>query len=115
VTGHTALMIVQMVFAAGLAWSCFCRLVRSDTETQREIRLAIWLQGVAAGLALGAPVLPLLVPELHGAGVIRWLPGHTPMWIYVLVLIAATLMQLVTAKFWRDGPPAAFQTRGSTS
>lgn len=106
---HTLLVAAQMAFAAGLAWSCFCRLVRTDARTEREIRWAIWLQGVAAGLVLGAPILPLLVPELLGHGHFKWQPWSTPVWVYVVLLISAALMQWTTAKFWRDGPPASFQ------
>jgi hypothetical protein len=110
-TLHTLLMILQMVFAGGLAWSCFCRLVWTDHETVREIRWAIWLQCVTSALACWAPILPALVPELHGAGEFRWLPGYTPIWIYTAVVVSTTVMQLVTAQYWRHGPPGDFQNR----
>ena len=59
----TPFVILQMLLAAALANSCFCRLVRTDSETIREVRLAIWFEALAAGLVLGAPVMPLLLPD----------------------------------------------------
>jgi len=99
----TILVFVQMICAAALAWSCFCRLVRVDLETHREIRLTIWFEGVVAGLVFGAPILPLMVPE------ISWAPWTTPRWIWLILLAAATLIQLATSKFWRYGVPQDFQ------
>jgi hypothetical protein len=101
--------MIQFSFASALCWSCFCRLVKTGDHTHREIRWAIWLEFVAGALLMGAPDLPAMVPELRGDDFGRWQPGATPVWIYLLVLIAATLMQLVTAKFWRDGTPHDFE------
>lgn len=98
------LVVVQMVLATCLAVSCFCRLVRTDAETIREIRLAIWFEGVAAGLVGGAPILPWLVPE-----VANWPPGVTPRGIWLVLLVAATSVQIVTARYWKTGVPAVFQ------
>ncbi len=111
-TVQTFLMILQMVFAGGLAWSCFCRLVHTNHDTVREIRWAIWLQCVTSALACWAPLLPALVPELNGRGDFAWQPGDTPAWIYVAVVVSTTVMQLATAQYWRYGPPSDFQTRG---
>lgn len=94
---------LQMLMAAGLMYSCFCRLVRTDDNTIREVRLAIWFEAVAAGMVMGAPVLPALVPE------ITWQVGTTPRWIWLALLIAATLVQLATSRYWRDGVPHDFQ------
>ena len=107
------LLLVQTLFAAALLWSCFCRVVKTNAETIREIRWCIVLEACAAGMVLGAPVLPLLIPEFAGRGVFRWQPWTTPAWVWVLLLIAATLMQLVTAKFWRNSPPPDFQRSGA--
>lgn len=109
---HIVLVIVQKAFALALMYACFCRVVKTNAETIREIRWAIWLEGVAAGLVFGAPVLPELVYQFRGTGTFFWQPGHTPVWIYVLLLIAAALVQFSTARFWRYGPPCDFQTRG---
>lgn len=104
------LLVLQVVLAAMLAWSCFCRLVKTDHETVREIRLAIWFEAVAAGLVMAAPALPALVPQLLGTGLLRWEPGETPTWIWLVLLAAATGMQLVTARYWRHGTPTDFRS-----
>ena len=101
----TSLVILQMLLAAALAHSCFCRLVRTDSETIREVRLAIWFEAMAAGLVLGAPVMPLLLPEAD------WEPGTTPTWIWLVLLLAAALVQIVTSRYWRGGVPVDFQKR----
>lgn len=98
-----ALVLGQMLFAGALAWSCFCRLVRVDMDTHREIRLTIWFEGMVAGLVLGAPILPFLVPE------IPWAPWTTPKWIWLSLLVAATLIQLATSKYWKTGVPEHFK------
>lgn len=96
-------LVLQTVAACALLYSCFCRLVRTDETTIREIRLAIWFESVAAGLVIGAPILPL-VPEIPT----DWAPLTTPMWVWLVLLLAATLVQVVTSKFWRDGVPLDF-------
>lgn len=97
------LVVIQMVLAACLACSCFCRLVRTDCETIREIRMAIWFEAMAAGLVMGAPVIPWLVPE------ITWHPGTTPRWVWLVLLVSATAVQIVTARYWKSGVPSVFQ------
>lgn len=98
----TFLFAVQFIFAGALAWSCFCRMVRTDTGTYREVRLAIWFEFVAACLVAGMPILPALMPGFS------WQVLTTPWWVWVVLLVAATLMQLVTARYWRDGVPLDF-------
>ena len=101
----TSLVILQMLLAAALAHSCFCRLVRTDSETIREVRLAIWFEAMAAGLVLGAPVMPLMLPDAD------WDAGTTPTWIWMVLLLAAALVQIVTSRYWRGGVPVDFQKR----
>lgn len=99
----TYLLILQTGYAAALAWTCFCRLVRTDDQTIREIRLAIWFEGVAALLVLLAPVLPILDPQTA-----KWQAWTTPIWVWLALLSSATLVQIATAKYWMDGVPACF-------
>lgn len=96
-------LIIQALFSVALAWSCFCRLVRTDDQTIREIRLAIWLEGVAAMLLLVAPFLPLLPRQDF-----NWPAFTTPEWAWLFLLIAATLVQVATAKHWKHGVPTPF-------
>ena len=95
--------LIQMAIATALVYSCFCRLIRSDDRTHREIRLVIWFQAVAAGLVLGAPILPILDHTMH------WPAWTTPVWIWFCLLFSSTLLQVVTAKYWRSGVPIDFQ------
>ena len=96
---------VQMVLAGSLMWSCFCRLVKTDRDTYREVRWSFVLEGAAAGLVLGAPFLPVLMPNE-----MRWPAGTTPEWVWLTLLLAVALVQIVTSRHWQHGAaPAVFQ------
>lgn len=98
-----AVVLAQMTIAGALAWSCFCRLVRVDLDTNREIRWCIVFLAVVAGLVGGAPILPILMPNE-----ITWAPWTTPTWVWLELLLATTLMQMSASKYWRAGVPAPF-------
>jgi hypothetical protein len=100
----------QVSFGVALFYTCFCRLAKTTGHTRREVRWAIILEAAAGGLVAGAPLLPFLVPELNGHGLFKWRPWKTPMWIWLALLVAATLMQFATARFWRGGVPRDFQS-----
>lgn len=97
------LVLAQALLALVLMWSCFCRLVRTSMRTLREIRWAIFLLWLAAGMVLAAPGLPLL------DSVFSWRPGTTPAWIWLLLLASIVIVQLATSKYWRGGTPRDFQ------
>lgn len=99
----TFLNILQMAVAAFLFYSCFCRLVRTTTETISEIRHAIWFLALTAGMVFGAPILPLLVPQ------IQWTAWTTPRWVWMGMLFAIAILQFVTSRHWRHGVPESFQ------
>jgi drug/metabolite transporter (DMT)-like permease len=101
-TEHILMLLAQTLLAAALAWTCFCRLVKTSHRTLREIRWSIWFLGMAAGMVLGAPVLPLLDAAF------AWPPGTTPAEVWLLLLLAIVLVQLATSKHWRGGAPASF-------
>lgn len=96
-------LFFQLVFSAVLIWSCFCRLVVTDDQTVREVRLAIWLEGVASMLLLVAPILPLMAPKTF-----VWVVFSTPSWAWLLLLASAMLVQVVTSKHWKHGTPTSF-------
>jgi len=104
------LLGVQLVLAAMLMWSCFCRLVKTDSDTYREVRWAFLFEGTAAGIVLGAPFLPWLMPEQ-----IHWRPGTTPQWAWLALLASVAAVQIVTSRHWvtAKGVPAAFQRHGT--
>ena len=96
----------QIVISAALFYSGFCRLCKTNVFTIREVRWALWFESVAAGLVFMAPMLPLAMPELD------WVAWSTPDWVWIYMLLAATLVQIVRARYWVDGVRDEFQ-RGS--
>lgn len=100
------LLCIQVLLAGLLGWSCFCRLQKTGRSTRADVRWAIWFLGVAAGSVLLAPVAPLL---WHG---IDWPAWTTPLWTWLLLLLAATLVQIITARHWRGGVPRNFMKEG---
>lgn len=91
----TAATIVYLVACAAVAWSGYCRLVRTDVGTILAIRAVMWLLTVAA-LAAGTAVLV-------------W--GHVPRWPDAALAAAIAAVQVVTAVLWRDGVPESFRRR----
>lgn len=104
------LLIVQLVLAAMLMWTCFCRSVKTDRDTHREVRWAILFEGIAAGLVFGAPLMPVLMPPSGNHWAPNWPAWSTPLGVWLVLLGAVTLVQLVTAKYWAQGQaPIQFQ------
>lgn len=104
------LLIVQLVLAAMLMWTCFCRSVKTDRDTHREVRWAILFEGIAAGLVFGAPLMPVLMPPVNGNWSPDWPAWTTPVGVWLVLLGAVTLVQIVTAKYWAQGQaPIQFQ------
>ena len=88
-----ALMILHELLCAILLWSCFCRATRTNAQTSLPILLSFWLLSVAALFSTFAPLL------------ISWQPDA----VSLLLLASITLVQTVTARYWQQSPPAAFQ------
>lgn len=97
------LILLQMVLGLGLFYSGFCRLVKTNQNTFREVRWAIWFEAVMGGLTAGAPVLPVAIPEIY------WQPWTTPYWVWVALLASATFLQVVVRRYWNDGVPHEVQ------
>jgi magnesium-transporting ATPase (P-type) len=97
------LLLLQVALAAVLMGSSFFRLIKTNASTVREIRWSIWLLFVAAGLVLAAPVMPLLDAHLS------WPAFTTPVWAWLVLLLAILLVQLSTSRHWRDGAPSSYQ------
>lgn len=96
-------LFLQVLIALAMMFSTFCRLTKTDGDTHREIRWAFVFEATAAGLVAAAPFLPLLVPEAN------WAPYTTPTGLWLVLLLAVYVVQLVTARYWREGCPEAFQ------
>ena len=88
-----ALMILHELLCGVLLWSCFCRATRTNAQTSLPILLSFWLLSVAALFSTFAPLL------------ISWQPDS----VSLLLLASITLVQTVTARYWQQSPPAAFQ------
>jgi len=89
------MLILHELLCAVLLWTCFCRATRTNAQTRRPILLAFYLMSISALWATFAPLI-----------------GWTPDSVSLLLLAAITLVQTVTARFWQQSPPAAFQERG---
>lgn len=101
------LLILQLVLGAVLMWCSFCRLVKTDNDTHREVRWAFIFELVASGLVFGAPVMPMLMPDE-----VSWASGETPYWVWIALLASFAFIQLTTAVHWATGKvPQLFQRR----
>ncbi len=89
----STLMVVHELLCAVLLWSCFCRATRTNDQTSLPILASFYLLSIAALFATLAPVL------------IGWEPDA----VSLLLLGAIALVQTVTARYWQQSPPAAFQ------
>lgn len=98
------LVFVQLALALAMAYSCFCRLWKTDKDTCREVRWAFVFEGLCAGLVACAPFLPVLMPHE-----MQWQAGTTPTGVWLTFALSVWLVQLVDARYWHAGCPAAFQ------
>lgn len=93
----TAATIPTLLFLAAclvLAYTGFCRLVRTDARTVLCIRSVFWLLTAVALVAV--------------AEVVVW--GYQPGWPAALLAGAFAGVQVATSILWRDGVPCDYQT-----
>lgn len=93
------LMIFNCTLAMGLFWTCFCRVVRTDNNTEPAVRAAFCVLASVA-LAVGVAPFGLLSPLIR----VETIPITQ-----VLLLAGIVLVQGLTARYWRDGVPPHFQ------
>ena len=84
-------LIVWEVTCAALFWSIFCRSVRVDKTTRLDIRLALWLVGIASLMGLGAPLY-----------------GWVPELVTLMIVGSVVILQVVMSKHWHEGVPYQF-------
>lgn len=84
-------LVLWELLCIGLFWSVFCRSVRVDKTTRLDVRLALWLVGIAALVGMGS--------TLYG-----WLPDG----VTLVIVGAVVVMQVVMARHWRHGVPRQF-------
>ena len=85
------ILLVWELLCAALFWSMFCRSVWVDQTTRLDVRLAVWLVGIASLVGLGAP--------LYG-----WVPEIVTM----IIVGSVVVLQVVMAKHWHHGVPWHF-------
>jgi hypothetical protein len=90
------LLVVHELLCAVLLYSCFCRATRTNSDTALPILVSFWLLSVSALFATLAPIM------------IDWQPDA----VSLLLLASVTLVQTVTARYWQQSPPFAFQRPG---
>ena len=86
---------INTLFCSTLFYTCFCRLVRTNRDTERGVRLAFHVLATAALFCLAAPFMP-------------WL-AYKPQAPALVIEGAMALVQALTARYWRDGVPCHFQ------
>lgn len=91
----TALMVLHELLCAVLLYSCFCRATRTNAGTMLPILLSFYFLSISALVATFAPLF------------MGWKPDA----VSLLLLASISLVQTVTARFWQQSPPRAFQTQ----
>ncbi len=86
------LLVIHEILSFMLFYSCFCRSVKMTPDTERDIRLAFWVLSIASVVSLFAP-----------------LQGWRPDYIHIVLLIAFSVVQFSTAKYWRHETPEHFR------
>lgn len=89
-------LIAYELLCAALFYTVFCRLVRSNNQTRRLVRLAFLVLGTVSAMGMAAPL--------------AW--GLHPDWMTVALLASFLLVQVVTAIYWQDGVPITFRRGG---
>ncbi len=96
----TALELLHVLVCLVLAWTCWCRIVKTNDKTRDTVRLA-FVYGTSTSLLLAAaPWLHLVWP---------WFPLFRPHLAVLAALLAVIAFQVATARYWRSGPPRHFQ------
>jgi len=85
------MLALHTLLCVALLWSGYCRAIRMNHTTRRDIRLAFWSLSVAAAAALSAPFR-----------------GWSPDWPTEALLLAIVAVQYTTALHWRHGVPESF-------
>ena len=89
------MIAINSLICAALFYTCFCRLVRTSRDTERGVRLAFCVLATASAFCLAAPFVP-------------WL-AYKPQAPALVITGAMTLVQAITARYWRNGVPCHFQ------
>jgi len=91
--------LLYLTLCAATFYGAFCRLVHTDTATDRKVRAAFWLVAVVSAGSI--------------FGVVVW--GHHPAAIEAFNQMAFAMVMWVSSKRWAKGVPDEYQTRPSDS
>lgn len=97
------MITLQLALSLAVFVICFCRLVKTDARTVSAVVLAFWFMSMSALLLVGAPFLPLLLPDEC-----PWPVGTTPVWVYLIFMTSTLGVIGATAVHWRLGVPTIF-------
>lgn len=86
------MVYIHEFLAIFLFYTCFCRSVKMNSNTIREIRLAFYGLSLAAVVSIFAPMR-----------------GWRPDWIHIIMLLAINIVQYTTSKFWHHSLPSSFE------
>lgn len=93
------LIIINAALCGALFYTCFCRIVRTDSTTVTPVRLAFCLLASASAACMVSP-LGWLEPLL---------PRHEPHVSQLVLAGSMFVVQALTARYWRDGVPCHFK------
>ena len=93
-----ALFFLHESLAGVLFYTCFCRAIHMDKNTtSKGVMLAFWLLGIASVVMIAAPVVSPWKPTIPS----------------LVLLLAISIVQIVTARHWMAGIPDQFKTTGN--
>jgi len=93
------MIFLNAALCGALFYTCFCRIVRTDVDTVRPVRLAFCLLAAVSVACMVAP-LGWLKPVL---------PAVEPPVTQLVMVGSMFVVQALTARYWRDGVPCHFQ------
>ena len=85
--------LVFEILCLALAWSGYCRLVLTRTDTRLDVRVSVYALTVSALAAVYATEFT----------------SYEPSWVGVFMVGAMVAVQASTARMWRGGVPYYFR------
>lgn len=94
-TIDTALILLSshVAFCTVLFYNCFCRLTKTNDDTEPAVRAGFMVVAVSSAVLGASP----------------WLAGFTPSWVSVAHTASITVLQGITSRYWRLGVPCQYQ------
>lgn len=90
------ILVIHEILSVILFYTCFCRAVKTDSSTRREILLSFWALSMASVVCIFAPLA------------FNWQPDSVSM----ILLLAVVIVQVTTSTYWRQGVPRDYHEAG---